>query len=106
MSNIPSTCNPPNAPKKAKGEKNFRLNNIPLLKFQEEEPEWRTLANSGQIRQKYLRYDPDDVMEIDDIDMLQKLRNWYTPSSQPRNFYEEAYFDIMVSAVNSRLYTL
>ena len=106
MDNIPSISNPPNAPKKPNVRKNFRLDNIPVLNISEEEPEWRILANSGQIRQKYLRYDPGDVLEMDDIDMLEKMRTWYTPSSQPRNCYEEAYFSIMIDAVNARLYTL
>lgn len=106
MNIIPSKSNPPNAPKKPKVSKKFRLQDIPQLKLHEEEPEWRILACSGQIRAKYLRYDPDDVMEIDDIEMLEKLRNWYTPSSQPHNYYEEAYFDLMIDAVNARIYTL
>ena len=109
--NIPSVNNPPNAPKKKKISWRSRrgLENIPKLVFPEEpqtKPYWRVLAESGFVRQKYLRYTPEDVAEIDCIDMLDTLREWYFPASQPHNDFEADYLQLVLDAVNNRLYML
>ena len=108
-----SLTNPSNAPKKKKTVRTplreRRLGQVPRLRLEEEtprEPEWRVLANTGYIREKYLRWTPEDVKEIDDLDMLETLRSYYTPASQPQNHFEVAYFDLMLEAVNNRLYVL
>ena len=108
--------NPPNAPKRKKKpfqlQRQRRLQQVPRLMFEEEEEEvvpvaeWRALAESGQIRPKFLRYNPEDVAELDDLDSLNQLRDWYTPASQPRNYHEWAYCTLMVDAVNDRVYAL
>ena len=69
-------------------------------------PEWRALAQSGWVQQKFLRYNPEDVEEIDDIDFLLQLQRWYFPASQPRNLFEETYLKLMLDAVNAKLYRL
>lgn len=106
---------PPQAPEKKvarKGlaERRARLDKIPKLVFPEESkpyrPEWRLLAESGYVRQKFLRYNPDDVAEIDDMDTLEHLRDLYTPASQPHNFYEHAYIELVIDAINDRLYAM
>ena len=106
--NIPSLTNPPNAPRKKTIRQRRGLNNISRLVFPEEpaRPEWRVLAESGRIRSKFLNWTPEDVAEIDDLDSLEQLRVWYTPASQPQNVFEEAYFELMIDAVNTRLYVL
>ena len=79
---------------------------MPRLVLEEEEPrepEWRVLANTGYIRQKYLHWSPEDVREETDLESLITFRNYYCPSSQPRNAFETAYFALMVDAVNARL---
>ena len=119
-----SLANPPQAPekkteRKSLAERRGRLDRIPKLVFacetsdeeEEEEkkptlPEWRKLAESGWIQPKYLRYNPDDVAEIDDIDMLLQLQKWYFPASQPRNLFEQTYLKLMLDAVETKLYTL
>ena len=113
MSNIPSLTKPPQAPKKKKAslaERRGRLDQIRRrLVFEENQPrkpEWRVLAESGEVRAKFLRYNPDDVAEIDDLDFLDKLRDWYFPSSQPHNAYEFAYCELMREAVDNRQYVL
>ena len=105
-----SLTNPPNAPKKRKGlaQRRGRLDKISRLRLEEppREPEWRVLADTGYIRQKYLRWSPEDVQDIDDPDMLKTLRDYYTPSNQPQNAFEESYFSLMIEVVNDRLLTL
>lgn len=111
MSHIPSLANPPNAPKKksTRVPKPYRLQRIPPLQLpgkEEEKAGWCFLRDSGYVREKYLRYTPEDVEEIDDLDTLTDLLHWYNPPSQPHNFYEACYLTLMLEAVRARLYVL
>ena len=93
-------------------ERRGRLDRIPKLVFPEENgatsrwPEWRLLAESGYVREKFLRFTPEDAEEIDDWDMLLRLRELYTPASQPRNLYEHAYVQLVAEAVDGKMYRL
>ena len=111
MNNVPySDSNPPNAPKKAKPRRNLRLDipsfTLPAEVEEEKAQEWKALAESGMVHPKFLQYNPEDVLEINDIDSLMEMRGWYLPSSQPRNFFEAAYLKIMLEAIDNRLYIL
>ena len=109
-----SLSNPPPGPRKNKKirEPNpvmlDRITQINLKSTEEteEQPEWLFLENSGRVRSKFLSYNPEDVEKIGDINFLQTLRGWYLPSSQPRNWYEEAYCRMMREACSSRIYSL
>ena len=111
MSNIPySASNPPNAPKKkAKARRSLRVD-IPTFSLptevKDKAQDWKALAESGMVHPKFLQYNPEDVLEIDDYETLMELRGWYFPSSQPRNFFEAAYLQIMFESINNRLYVL
>ena len=108
--NVPySLTNPPNAPKKkvprkSLAERRGRLEKIPKLQFPEDEEsrwsDWRLLADSGYVREKFLRFTPEDAEEIDDFDALLRLRELYTPASQPRNLYEHAYVQLVQEAID------
>ena len=117
MDHIPSPANPPNAPKKKKPVREtntYRLQHIPTLLLPEEEEgvekcEWRWLRDSGYVREKYLRFNPEDIEELDDIDLLQDICHWYNPllhPSQPTNIYEASYLEFMLNAVHERLATV
>ena len=114
MAHIPSLRNPPNAPKKKKTVREpnaFRLQQVPSLLLPEEEEneekcEWRWLRDSGNVREKFLRYNPEDVEQLNNIDSLQDMCMCYDPllhSSQPQNLYEETYLKIMLTAAQNRL---
>jgi hypothetical protein len=111
-SSPPSLANPPNAPKKPSLFKRRRgmLSNIPKLVLPEDEPtpekEWRALARSGYVRPKFLLWNPEDVHEMDDWDTLMWLREKYHPFSQPQNSFEEAYLQLMLDAINDRMYIM
>ena len=109
--------NPPQAPKKkptreSLAERRGRLSHIPKLvlpspeKKEASRPEWRLLAESGYVREKFLNFTPEDAEEIDDIDSLIHLRELYFPSSQPRNHYEAVYIQLVREALEARLYKL
>ena len=106
--------NPPQAPKKPAREslaqRRGRLAHIPKLvlpdKSESRWPEWQLLANSGHVREKFLRITPEDVKEIDDWDSLMKLRELYTPASQPRNLFEHAYVQLVAEAVDCQMYKM
>ena len=104
-----SLDNPPNAPKKRRQpsllERRGRFNHIPKIVLPERKKvEWRLLAESGYVRQKFLNYTPEDVEEIDDEHTLLLLEKWYFPASQPQNIYEETYVSIMLDAVRNKLH--
>ena len=84
------------------------LSNIPKLVLPPDEPtpekEWRALAQSGYVRAKYLQWTPEDVHEMDCMDTLWWLREKYQPFSQPQNCFEARYLELMINAVNDRLY--
>ena len=67
-------------------------------------PEWRVLAQSGWVRDKFLRYNPEDVAEIDDMDVILQIKDWYFPASQPHNLFEEAYCSLMREAAEKKIY--
>lgn len=118
MSTTPfSLNNPPQAPRKkaSLSERRGRLHLIPKLVLpstegeeekKNERPHWRLLQQSGYVREKYLRYTPEDVAEIDDIDTLINIREWYFPASQPRNLFEQTYIDLVREAAEEKLYKL
>ena len=64
---------------------------------------WQDLVDSGQVQEKYLRYSPKEVENIDDTETLRQLQEWYFPSSQPRNFFEAAYIALVYDAVTAKL---
>ncbi len=64
---------------------------------------WRVLAESGEVRDKFLRYNPEDIEEIDDADTLVHLKKCYFPSSQPHNNFEFALCELMHEAILNRL---
>lgn len=107
-SNMPySVTNPPNAPKKRIPLRERRLGNVRKLTFEEPRiPEWKVLADTGYVRRKFLRWTPEDVEEMDDLETLEMLRSYYTPASQPQNHFEAAYCQCIIDAVNDRLYVL
>ena len=105
MSHIPSLTNPPNAPKKKKPNRRQNQNRRLNLDEEDETVSWKWLADRG-VRPKFLRYNPDDVEEIDDIDTLLHIRELYLPPSQPQSLYEHSYCTLMVESVDSKLYTL
>lgn len=66
-------------------------------------PEWQLLAESGRVREKFLRWTPEDVEEMDDRGTLECLKDLYSPLSQPQNYLEEAYLLCILDAVTERL---
>ena len=106
MSSIPSLSNPPSAPKKPKqGRRN--PSNVRRLNLEEDEGEvsWRWLTERN-VREKFLRYNPEDIEEIGDIDFLLMLKDFYSPSSQPLSIYEYAYCQLMTEALERKMYML
>lgn len=57
------------------------------------------------VREKYRRYTPEDVEEIDDREMLQWLLECYTPAAQPRSTNEAAYINLMRDCLSAKLAT-
>ena len=103
-----SLANPPTAPTKKKpslAERRGLKTPVPPLIFPEEEqrPEWRVLAESGWVREKFLLHNPEEVEKIEDEETLLSLQKWYFPASQPRNPFEETYVKLVLDAVNKKL---
>ena len=129
MNTIPSLNSPPNAPRKKGDKRRYQLIRIPKLVLPPSPPaapkkaekrkvydltpiplEWdspsdnaRWLAESGHVRTKFLRYGPEDVMRESQDMFLAQLWNFYFPSSQPLNIYEEAYLQVMRDTIQTRL---
>ena len=61
------------------------------------------LAESGEVRDKFLLHSPEDVAEETDVEVLEKLWELYFPPSQPHNNYEEAYLSLMRDSIDLRL---
>lgn len=110
--NVPSISNPPNAPKKKKPTLAFRrevVDRIPKLLLPEKEeatpnrPYWQILSESGYVREKYLRYTPEDIAEIDSVNLIKQIRRWYNPASQPRNDFESDYLRLILEAVDEHI---
>ena len=56
------------------------------------------------MRQKYLRYNPEDVEEIEDLNVLEWLHSRYhLPASQPQTIEEATYLALMSSCTLERL---
>ena len=72
----------------------------------EQESEWIFLRDSGCVRSKFLNLNPKDVAEMENRTFLNIIKEWYFPTSQPRNSYEEAYCQVMREAVDNRLHEL
>lgn len=116
-SSSPSESIPPNAPKKPTIRKRRNLENIRPLNLNDvaEEVEedgrpegrqaefWTLLAEAGHIREKFLRYVPEDIPNITDYDTLMWLRSCYSPSSQPHTFIEDAYCRLMLEIVEKQI---
>ena len=64
---------------------------------------WQDFADSGLVQEKYLRYSPEDVENINDTETLRQLQEWYFPFSQPRNLFEATYIALVYDAVNTKL---
>ena len=67
------------------------------------EPEWRRLARTGYIREKFLYWSPEDIKECSDIEELMYYRFYYTPHPPLRNPFERAFCSLMIEAIDARL---
>ena len=102
-----------NAPKKRPNpslqeRRRAQRENVPKLELPSDDvkPEWKVLAESGQVREKYLRFNPENVANIDDKQFLLSLRELYFPTSQPRCLIELSYIDLVLEAIEARLCAL
>ena len=99
--NMPSSANstPRRVPLRER-----RLGSARRLRLEEvRTPEWKVLADTGYIRIKFLHWTPEDVSNMNDRRVLNAIEQYYTPSSQAQNFFEDAYFSLMRDAVKARL---
>ena len=96
---------PPPAPRSRRTTaRAFHLSARPLVwGVSPELVEAQVLAESGDIREKFLNYSPEDVAEEDDVEWLERLWELYFPAGQPHNKYEEAYLQLMRDVIDSRL---
>lgn len=96
---------PPPAPKKRKVlKKVLNLTPIPLdWDYSASFLEAQILADSGEVREKFLINSPEDVVEETNKAFLERLWELYFPSTQPRNAFEEAYMRLMRDCIDSRL---
>ena len=80
------------------------------MQRQEEErrrQEERRIFEKWLVQAKYLQWTPMEVDLIDDIDFLRFLHGKYKwPASQPQNWQEETYLEIMAQAIADRLRSL
>ena len=68
---------------------------------------WTFLKDSGLVRQKYLSYNPEDIEELEDLDVLEWLYEKYRFSpSQPQTIEECTYLALMSSCIGARLHSL
>lgn len=65
--------------------------------------EAQILAESGDVRDKYLLHSPEDIVNEDNIKWLEKLWELYCPTSQPCKENEEAYLKLMRNCIDCRL---
>ena len=97
---------PPPAPRRRSTTTTRAFNLSPLPLIWGESPELveaQFLAKSGDIRDKFLNYTPEDVAEEEDEEFLEKMWELYFPAGQPHNRYEEAYLQLMRDVIDSRL---
>ncbi|MEO1519076.1 MAG: hypothetical protein AAFV95_29010 [Bacteroidota bacterium] len=113
---------PPPTPRKRKtkrGRKRMDLRPLPLnlgsidpptpkKKKADEEDRLQAefLADSGDVREKYLLHSPDDVAGECNVNYLERLWELYFPCEQPRNLMEEAYQTLMRECIDKRLVEL
>ena len=65
---------------------------------------WTFLRDSGLVRQKYLSYNPEDIEEIEDLNVLTWLYSKYhLPPSQPQTIEEGTYLALMSVTIRERL---
>ena len=65
---------------------------------------WTFLRDSGLVRQKYLSYNPEDIEEIEDLNVLAWLYSKYhLPPSQPQTIEESTYLALMSVTIRERL---
>ena len=88
-------ASPPMAPRRKNLPENFR-----------EMPLWLILRKRGKVQVKFLRYNPEDIKEIDCIESLKTLNGLYSPSSQPMCDEEDFYIRLMQNAIFERLRSL
>ena len=125
-----STPRVPDAPRKREGSPlpADRLEKIPKLVFPEDEKETEDESEKeGEfendddddeslddetvvgmldlmlVRPKFLQYSKEGVLKMNDIDYLHRIRRWYSPQSQPRNWYEWHYITEVRKAAEERL---
>ena len=61
---------------------------------------WQVLAWTGKVRAKFLRWTPDDIKIIYSLSDLDRLYEYYTPSSHPDgNLTEFGYCEEMLRAI-------
>lgn len=61
---------------------------------------WIVLANSGEVRDKFLQWTPVDVKQVSSLEMLEALYAYYTPSFHPDgNLSEYGYCEEMLQAI-------
>ena len=126
MSTPFSLANPPTAPRKAAAPlwRPWAMSAIPkcpnfgteeedermALQMEEEfliQEEERNIYESLEIRPKYLRWTPSEVLQIDNKETLQFLYHRYKfPSSQPRNADEIFYLEVMSETILERIASL
>ena len=76
------------------------------LEFRTQEEE-RAIYESWEIRPKYLRWTPSEVLDIENKETLKFLYERYKfPSSQPRNTDEILYLEIMSETIVERIASL
>ena len=84
--------------------RHFYLSPTPLVWGESPELiEAQHLAESGDIREKFLVHTPEDVAEEEDVEWLEKLWELYFPAAQPHNKFEEAYLQLMRDIIDCRL---
>ena len=72
------------------------------LQEERERSRWLAERRTG-VREKYLQYDPEYVMQLSSIPQLHQIKKWYEPASQPRTLEEWAYVDEVREAAVERL---
>ena len=62
---------------------------------------WQKLVMTGEIRDKFLEWTPEDVKEeVKTVELFEELYSFYTPHNHPdNNFSENLYCDEMLRAL-------
>ena len=68
---------------------------------------WTFLKDTGLVREKYLTYNPEDIEEIEDLNVLEWLyAKYHLPPGQPQTIEEYTYLALMSSCIGARLHNL